>query len=220
MEILDHSQYVEMTMHFRCNLKCEHCMIENTMDWLEPESIKQFKEILAYNNQHHRWKGIILTGSEVTLRRDLPELIEMARDSGFERVRIQTNAIRLADNNYCQKLIEAGVNEFFVSVLTADIKTYDNIAGLSGAYERTLAGLENIDRYDGVILITNTVITNRSYRYLPKVVKLLNHLRNLVQFEFWSYFPMKEVDDKDLLVPHELVVPYVREAISLAKNRG
>jgi len=30
-------------------------------------------------------------------RRDLPELVGMARNHGFERVRIQTNAICLAD---------------------------------------------------------------------------------------------------------------------------
>jgi len=89
-----------------------------------------------------------------------------------------------------------------------------------GAFKRTLQGLENIDKYDGVILITNTVITERSYRYLPAVVKLLSNLRTLVQFEFWSYFPMNEVDEKDLLVSHDLVVPYLQEAISLAKKDG
>ncbi|MGF1672136.1 MAG: radical SAM protein [Rivularia sp. (in: cyanobacteria)] len=118
MEILDHSQYVELTMHFRCNLKCEHCMIEDTMDWLEPQSIKEFKDILTYNNQHRRWKGIILTGSEVTLRRDLPELVRLARNQGFERVRIQTNAIRLADKSYCQELITAGIRGKYSEAVT------------------------------------------------------------------------------------------------------
>jgi len=39
--------YVEITMHFQCNLKCAHCMIEGTMDWLKPESMDQFERILA-----------------------------------------------------------------------------------------------------------------------------------------------------------------------------
>ena len=74
------ADYVELTVHFKCNLKCEHCMIEGTMDWLKPESIDQFEGILAQNAQERRWKGLILTGSEVTLRRDLPELARMARE--------------------------------------------------------------------------------------------------------------------------------------------
>src|SRR5262249_41917060 len=80
--------YVELTMHFKCNLKCEHCMIEGTMDWLKPESMEQFDAILAQNAQQGRWKGLVMTGSEVTLRRDLPDLARAARASGFEHVRI------------------------------------------------------------------------------------------------------------------------------------
>src|SRR5688572_29574015 len=67
-----HDDYVEMTMHFRCNLRCEHCMIEGTMDWLRPESADRFHQILDYNQTNRRWKGLILTGSEITLRTDLP----------------------------------------------------------------------------------------------------------------------------------------------------
>ena len=52
-----HDEYVELTMHFRCNLKCVHCMIEDTMDWLKPESMQKFEEILAFNIDNARWKG-------------------------------------------------------------------------------------------------------------------------------------------------------------------
>ena len=41
----NHRDYVSMTMEFRCNLKCVHCMIEGTMDRLAPE-----KTIFATNS--------------------------------------------------------------------------------------------------------------------------------------------------------------------------
>jgi molybdenum cofactor biosynthesis enzyme MoaA len=85
--------YVEMTVHFQCNLHCEHCMIEGTMDWLRPETVDSFEAILAQNAQQGRWQGLVLTGSEVTLRRDLPDLARRARDSGFRHVRIQTHGM-------------------------------------------------------------------------------------------------------------------------------
>lgn len=78
-----HDEYVELTMHFRCNLKCEHCMIEGTMDWLQPETDGRLDEVIAENARHRKWKGVIFTGSEVTLRRDLPELARRARAGGF-----------------------------------------------------------------------------------------------------------------------------------------
>lgn len=212
--------YVELTVHFRCNLRCTHCMIEGTMDWLQPESAAQLAEILARNAAERRWKGLILTGSEVTLRDDLPELARRARASGFEHVRIQTHGARLAQEAYCRELVEAGIDEYFVSVTAADAATHDAITQVPGSFERTLRGLENLDAHEGVTTLTNTVITRLSYRQLPDVVRLLAHLRRLAQMEFWNFLPMRETDDKDLIASHLDVLPYLREAIALTRAQG
>src|SRR5438045_4579119 len=120
-------------------------MIEGTMDWLKPESMEQFERILAQNAQQGCWKGLILTGSEVTLRSDLPELARAARASAFSHVRIQTHGMRLADHAYCRELVDAGIDEYFVSVTAADAPTHDAITGVAGSFERTLRGLENLE---------------------------------------------------------------------------
>lgn len=213
-------EYVELTVHFRCNLRCTHCMIEGTMDWLQPESAAQLAEILARNAAERRWKGLILTGSEVTLRDDLPELARRARASGFEHVRIQTHGARLAQEAYCRELVEAGIDEYFVSVTAADASTHDAITQVPGSFERTLRGLENLDAHEGVTTLTNTVITRLSYRQLPDVVRLLAHLRRLAQMEFWNFLPMRETDDKDLIASHLDVLPFLREAIALTRAQG
>jgi MoaA/NifB/PqqE/SkfB family radical SAM enzyme len=212
--------YVEMTVHFRCNLRCAHCMIEGTMDWLQPESVAQLENLLARNAAERRWKGLILTGSEVTLRDDLPEIARRARSSGFEHVRIQTHGVRLAQESYCRELVQSGVDEYFVSVTAADAGTHDAITQVPGSFEKTLRGLENLDACEGVTTLTNTVITRLSYHQLPAVVERLRHLRRLAQMEFWNYLPMREADDKDLIVSHLDVLPWLREAIALSRCLG
>ncbi len=214
------SDYVEVTVHFKCNLKCVHCMIEGTMDWLVPESDDQFDAILALNARERKWKGLTLTGSEVTLRQDLPVLARKARGSAFEHVRIQTHGARLADPAYCGALVEAGVDEYFVSVTAASAADHDAITGVPGSFNRTLRGLENLDAYADVATLTNTVITERSYRQLPDVVRRLGHLKRLAQMEFWAYWPMREHDDKNLIVSHLDVLPYLRAAIAGARALG
>jgi MoaA/NifB/PqqE/SkfB family radical SAM enzyme len=214
------ADYVELTMHFKCNLKCEHCMIEGTMDWLRPESMDRFERILALNAQQRRWKGIIFTGAEVTLRAELPEWARMARASGFEHVRIQTHGVRLAAADYCRELVEAGIDEYFVSVTAADAATHDAITGVPGAFERMLKGLENLEALPGVATLTNTVVTKRSYRQLAAVVERLAHLQRLVQMEFWNFWPMRETDEKDLIVSHLEALPFLRDAIAAARRRG
>jgi MoaA/NifB/PqqE/SkfB family radical SAM enzyme len=214
------AEYVEMTVHFRCNLKCEHCMIEGSMDWLQPESMQRFSEILAQNERERLWKGLILTGSEVTLRRDLPDLARSARASGFEHVRIQTHGMKLESEDYCRELIDAGIDQYFVSVTAADAASHDAITGVPGSFDRTMRGLENLDRFEGVTTLTNTVITRRSYQQLGAVVERLAHLRRLAQMDFWNFWPMSETDEKDLIVSHLDVLPHLRDAIARARGHG
>ena len=220
MQRFDHREYVSMTMEFRCNLRCVHCMIEDTMHRLAPESADRFEELLAQNAKERRWKGLILTGSEITLRRDLPDLAIRARAAGFEHVRIQTHGMHLAQQSYCDELVDAGIDEYFVSVAGADAETHDAITTVPGSFAKTLAGLENLDSRDDAVTLTNTVVTQRSYRLLPAVVDRLAHLRRLVQMEFWVYWPMSEADDKDLLASHAEIAPYLREAIVRARALG
>ncbi|HEY1749494.1 MAG TPA: radical SAM protein [Xanthobacteraceae bacterium] len=209
-----------MTMEFRCNLRCVHCMIEDTMHRLVPESADRFEELLAQNAKDRRWKGLILTGSEITLRRDLPNLARRARAAGFEHVRIQTHGMHLAQQSYCDELVEAGVDEYFVSVAGPDAETHDAITAVPGSFDKTLKGLENLDCRGDAVTLTNTVVTKRSYKLLPEVVNGLSHLRRLVQMEFWVYWPMSETDDKDLLASHTEIAPYLREAINRARALG
>jgi MoaA/NifB/PqqE/SkfB family radical SAM enzyme len=209
-----------MTMEFRCNLRCVHCMIEGTMDRLVPEGRERFEELLAHNAEHRRWKGLILTGSEITLHRDLPELARLARAAGFAHVRIQTHGMHLAQQAYCDTLIEAGVDEYFVSVAGPDADTHDAITTVAGSFEKTLQGLENLDRFPAAVTLTNTVVTSRSFHLLPAVVDRLAHLRRLAQMEFWVYWPMSESDEKGLIAAHSDILPHLREAIARARALG
>lgn len=214
----DDDRYVSMTMEFRCNLACVHCMIEDTMDRLAPESIERFTQLREYNAVHRRWTGLILTGAEITLRRDLPELARQARRSGFEHVRIQTHGMRLASETYCRELVDAGVDEFFVSVTAPDAETHDAITTVKGSFDKTLRGLENLESFERVATLTNTVVTVKSYRYLPGIVERLRHLQRMVQHEFWVYFAMSEKDEKDLTASNLEVLPFLKEAIARCRK--
>ena len=216
----DDSEYISLTMEFRCNLRCVHCMIEGTMDRLAPESPEKFKQLLVYNAAHRKWKGLILTGSEITLLSDLPLLARAAREAGFEHVRIQTHGMHLAREDYCHELVEAGIDEYFVSVAGPDAASHDAITTVPGSFEKTLRGLEYLDRFNGVTTITNTVVTTESYRLLPAVVERLRHLDRLLQMEFWVYWPMSETDEKQLIASHHDVLPYLQEAIAKARQYG
>src|SRR5690606_2434900 len=117
-------------------------------------------------------------------------------------------------------LVEAGVDEFFVGVAGHNAETHDAITQVKRSFERTLRGLENPDYAEGVSTITNTVVTEQSYRLLPDVVQALVHLKRLRQMEFWVYWPMNEEDEKGLVANNLLVLPYLKEAAKIARELG
>ena len=218
IKLYQHSDYIEMLIHFRCNLKCQHCMILDSMHWLKPADDTEFQALLDEQIRSQKWKGIILTGAEVTLRKDLPLLARRARDAGFQRVRIQSHAMRLADPAYCETLAAAGIDEYFISVTAADAETHDRITEVPGSFEKTTQALRNLDQIPGVRLMTNTVVTWLSYKTVPDVVDLFKDLKQLIQMDFWGYWPMEETGNPDLLVSHLEARPYLKEVIRRARQ--
>lgn len=212
-------EYLSFTMDFRCDLRCTHCMIDETKFELNPTHEAKFQAMLSRERNRRRYRGIILTGAEVTLNKSLPRWVREARAAGFERVRVQTHGMRLSDLEFCETLIHAGVNEFFVSVIAATPETHDAIAQREGAFQRTMQGLRNLEGFD-VCVLTNTVITTQSFRELPGVVQNLVGLRRLHRMEFWNYWPMAATDERDLLASVDEVGPYLREAVRRARSAG
>lgn len=210
--------YVELAMSFGCNLKCSHCMIEGTMELLTPQSLDQFHALLRRNRQDSRWSGLTLTGAEITLDPRLAELAALALQHGFKNIRIQTHGGQLADPAFTARLIDCGINEYFISVTASTPEAHDGITGVAGSFERTLQGIANLSAYPAASVITNTVITDLSYQHLPGVVSLLSQYPAVKQLEFWYYFPMRSTDHKSLLVPVDLCLPYLLDAIRIARS--
>jgi MoaA/NifB/PqqE/SkfB family radical SAM enzyme len=195
-------------------------MILESMHWLKPADEAEFDRLLEEQRTKKSWRALILTGSEVTLRKDLPGLVQRAIKAGFEFVRIQTHGMRLSDESYCRELVNVGVKEFFISVTAGNESLHDQITQVPGSFAKTMRGLENLQKFDGVRTLTNTVVTALSYASLPEVVERLKHISNLTEMHFWTYWPMSPTDDLSLCVSHPLAAEYLKRAIESARSYG
>lgn len=217
----DDANYISLTMEFRCNLRCTHCMIEGTMDRLATTPDTTFETILNEQRERGTWEGLVLTGSEITLRRDLPDLARRARASGFENIRIQTHGMHLARPGYLERLLDAGINEFFISVAGHDAELHDHITKVPGAFGKMMTGIEKIESANHAArIITNTVVTRESYHSLDAIVARLAPYQRVVRHEFWNFFPMHEKDVKGLIVPYRILMPHVIQAIKASVAHG
>jgi MoaA/NifB/PqqE/SkfB family radical SAM enzyme len=191
-------------------------MIEGTMDALKPADYTQFRSILDEQQSTKRWDGLILTGAEITLNKNLPEMAILARQHGFNYVRIQTHGMHLGKEAYLNKLLDAGINEFFISVAGASQESHDAITKVPGSFRKMMRGIEMIEKCGEAVILTNTVVTRESYKEINKIIDMLANYKKTVQHEFWNFFPMDHNDSKNLIVSYPELMPYIQKAISAA----
>lgn len=97
----------------RCNLSCDFCVADTYSRNTEPT----LTEItLSFQNFIEKGKTLVqLSGGEPTMRDDLPEIVRAAREAGAKYIQLNTNGIRLAnDERYVQNLADAGLSFVFM----------------------------------------------------------------------------------------------------------
>lgn len=209
-----------VTVDFHCHSACRFCIVQEGMNHFRGVPIEKFREAVERNQIAPRYRRVTFTGGEVTLERKLFDYLEIAKRSGsFEHVRLQTNARLLADESFTAKLIDAGVDEFFVSLHGADAESQDYISQRVGSFDEAMAGIANIRRL-GAVLMTNTVLTTLNVDSLSKIVDTV-HPFAPARMEFWNYLPMEDYpDERDLLVPIAHLGPAIRGALARAREYG
>lgn len=113
----------------RCNLHCRFCFA-NGGSPEEDESLDALKA--AVNDIVSKCGNVLLqlSGGEPSLRDDLPELVRFAKQAGCSFVQLNTNGIRLAeDESYVKALRDAGLDIVFLQFDGTDDKIYEFLRG-------------------------------------------------------------------------------------------
>ncbi len=131
----------------RCNMNCPICLANiPAMGFRFDPPRAYFERIFAHLSTINPRPKIQLFGGEPTCREDLIELIEMARDTYGLEARVVTNGIRLADEDYCKRLLATGCQLMF-SFDGRSPEIYARTRKSAGAYDKKLAALENIRKH-------------------------------------------------------------------------
>ncbi len=103
----------------RCDLSCWYCFFyakEN--DPIYEPSLDQIRMMLRRmrNEKPVGANAVQLTGGEPTLRDDLPEIIKIAKEEGYDHVQLNTNSIRASrEPDFIQRCHDAGSNVIYTS---------------------------------------------------------------------------------------------------------
>lgn len=146
----------------RCNLSCPICFANANVTGTVYEPTKvQIRDMLKNLRSIYPIPpdGLQFSGGEPTVREDLPELVRMAKEEGFDHIEINTNGIRLAGSvDYCKELLDAGVSTIYLQFDGIRPEVYVSTRGVP-LWETKLKAIENCRKsgLDSIVLVPTIV---------------------------------------------------------------
>ena len=173
----------------RCDLACWYCFAyAKKENYVYEPSQEQLREMLRLLRKEKPvpTNAVQFTGGEPTLRKDLVEIIRMAKDEGFDHVQLNTNGINLSqDPVLASKIRENGVNTIYLS--------FDGVSEQTNPKNHwEIPGVLKNCRANGIgIVLVPTVIRNRNDHEIGDILRF--GFRNIDVVRGINYQPVSLV---------------------------
>jgi MoaA/NifB/PqqE/SkfB family radical SAM enzyme len=209
---------IDLKIGFACNNLCRFCVQGDKRSRFSPPPFEKLKGELISGRKIA--DGVVFTGGEPTLRKDLFELLACARELGYRTIQIQTNGRTFASKQYCRDAVSAGATEFSPALHGHRAELHDYLTRSPGSFRQTCRGILNLKELDQHVL-TNSVVTRSNFRNLPDLARLLVAL-GVDQFQLAFAHPVGRAGENfSSVVPRfELIAPLVMEALEIGKRSG
>lgn len=142
-----------------CNFRCPYCHNPELIEQ-NPNTVIDESEVIKFlTTRIGKLDGVVITGGEPTLNKDLPEFIKKIKDLGF--------AIKLDTNGTNPKMLEKLIQEKLIDYFAMDIK-----APLDKYSEVTCSKVNTDDILKSIEILKNSQIChNFDYEFRTTVVK-------------------------------------------------
>lgn len=189
----------------KCNQHCPYCFSRSgEITALDPSLAEiERKYDLLLELGEKRSFNIQLSGGEPTVREDLPDIIKMGREKGFEYIQINTNGRRLAtDDDYAKALKGAGATVIYLQFDGTDDMIYGALRG-EALLAIKIKAIENCRKAGLPVILVPMVVKNVNLSNIASMMEFL--LENVdvikgIHFQPVSYFgrhPEKSAVNED-----------------------
>lgn len=203
---------------YRCNNNCIFCSEADRPAVKKPLSLIE-EEI---GRIRRRYDFINIMGLEPTIRDDLRKVVFCAKKRGFRQIGITTNGRMLSYEAFARGLIEAGVNQFVVTLAGHDAVSHDRATRSKGSFRETLQGIRNVAALKGlgVSLLVNVAVFRATYRSLSKIIALAVRL-GANEINLLNISPVSgRSRTRRIIAPLAKAVPLLADAVKRFEKTG
>ena len=174
-------RYAFIDVTNRCNLNCPMCAdsVQNHEFAFDPP-MSFFKRVFEHLATLKPQPTLAFFGGEPTVREDLVDIIKLARSYGFN-VRVLTNGLRLADEEYCRELVKARPH-LLVSYDGANPETYQQLRHSAKVLEVKKKAIENLSKTPRAKVSFVTLFGwGLNHKELPDLLEFYHQHRDMLQ---------------------------------------
>jgi MoaA/NifB/PqqE/SkfB family radical SAM enzyme len=199
---------LDLKTGFICNNNCYFCVqADNKLK--ENRDFADLKKDLIQLRKS--CDEVVLTGGEVTIRKDFLKIVKLCKKLGYNIIQIQTNGRMFSNLDFCKMTIEAGANEFAIALHGFCEEQHDSLTRAGGSFKQTIQGIKNLKAIKQKV-ITNTVVVKQNYEDLEKIAELLIDL-GVDQFQMAFVHPIGNAKEY-----FEMIVPKISDAAEYMKK--
>lgn len=222
--IRDTRRNVEINIGKACNNRCVFCI--DGLPKREDRSYMPWEDMVS---ELEHWyeagtRSVGFLGGEPTTYPKIVESVAYARDLGYTRIAIATNAVKLRIPRFTDAIVDAGLTRATISMHghTGDLE--DRITRVPKVFGKKVEALRQLvaKRDKGLLkdgLSANPVINGLNYRYMPQLLRFFFDDIGLddVRFNFMRPEGYSE-GDPELTPRYQQAVPYLVKCIVLMER--
>lgn len=146
-------------------------------------------------------------GGEPTIRNDISEIVNDAKNKGYRRIKVSTNGRSFADIQFLQRLLGSGCNLFEIELWGSNPSLHDHLTQTNGSFRETVTGLENL-----TALPKDKFVCMR----IPVCRENLTDLENIVITSLNFGVNRIILSVRDPKMSFESLLPHIRNAINIS----
>ncbi|MBT3199584.1 MAG: radical SAM protein [Phycisphaerales bacterium] len=175
----------------RCNMRCPICFANaGTAGYVcEPSYEQIVKQLQTLRDLRPTpCSAIQFTGGEPTMHPDFLRIVSTARDMGFSYIQIATNGITMANPDFADKALAAGLHTLYLQFDGVGQEAYESTRNYPGIWEKKLAAIENCRRIGMKICLVPTIVKGVTDNQVEKIFKFA--IENIDVVSGISYQPV------------------------------